>query len=54
VELRGEGDEDLGHHDAVQSSPIDRRIGIVREDVVVKDIVTKHEKHEIAPPLIVG
>jgi hypothetical protein len=54
VELGGEGAEDLGHHDVVQSSPIDRWIGDVREDVVVEGVATKHEKHEVAPPLVGG
>jgi hypothetical protein len=54
MELGGEGVEDPGHHDAVQSSPIDGRIGDVGEDVVVEGIATKREKHEVAPPLVVG
>jgi hypothetical protein len=53
VELGGEGAEDLGHHDAVQSSPIDGRIGNIEEDVVVEGEATKREKHEITPPLVV-
>jgi hypothetical protein len=54
VELRGQGAEDLCHHDAVQSSPIDGWISDIREDVVVEGVVTKREKHEVAPPLVVG
>jgi hypothetical protein len=54
VELRGEGVEDLGHHDIVQSSPIDERIGDVEEDMVFKGVAMKHEKHEVAPLLVVG
>jgi hypothetical protein len=54
VELGGEGTEDPGHHDVVQSSLIDERISDVREDVVVKGIATKREKHEVASPLVVG
>jgi hypothetical protein len=50
----GEGAEDPCHHDAVQSSPIDERIGDVGEDVVVEGVATKREKHEITPPLVVG
>jgi hypothetical protein len=54
VELRGEGAEDPCHHDVVQSSPIDGWIGDVGEDVVVEGVATKREKHEVAPPLVVG
>jgi hypothetical protein len=54
MELRGEGVEDLGHYDIVQSSPIDRRISDVGEDVVVRGVATKCEKHEVMPPLVVG
>jgi hypothetical protein len=54
VELGGEGAEDPGHHDAIQSSPINERIDNVREDVVVKGVATKREKYEVALPLIVG
>jgi hypothetical protein len=54
MEFRGEGDEDPGHHDVIQSSLIDGWIGDIREDVVVKGIATKHEKHEVPPPLVVG
>jgi hypothetical protein len=53
VELRGEGAEDSGHHDVVQSSPIDGLIGDVGEDMAVEGIVMKREKHEVVPPLIV-
>jgi hypothetical protein len=49
LELGGEGAEDPCHHDVVQSSPIDRRI-----DNVGEGVATKREKHEIAPPLVVG
>jgi hypothetical protein len=54
VKFEGEGVEDPGLHDVVQSSPIDGRIGDVREDVVVEGIATKHEKHKVTPPLVVG
>jgi hypothetical protein len=54
VELGGEGAEDPGHHDAIQSSPINERIDNVREDVVVEGVATKREKHEVVLPLIVG
>jgi hypothetical protein len=54
VELGGEGAEDPGHHDVVQSSPIDGWISDVREDVVVKGVATKHEKHDITTSLVVG
>jgi hypothetical protein len=54
VEFWGEGAKDPCHHDAVQSSLIDGRIGDVREDVVVQGIAMKHEKHEVASPLVVG
>jgi hypothetical protein len=53
MELGGEGAKDLGHHDTVLSSPIGRRIGDVREDVVVEGVATKHEEHEVVPPLVV-
>jgi hypothetical protein len=45
VELGREGAEDLGHHDVVQSSPIDGQISDIREDVVIESIETKREKH---------
>jgi hypothetical protein len=51
---RGEGVEDSGHHNVVQSSPIDGWIGDARENVVVEGVATKREKHEVAPPLVVG
>jgi hypothetical protein len=54
VELGGEGAEDSGHHDAIQSSPIDGWIGNVGEVVVVEEVATKREKHEVVPPLVVG
>jgi hypothetical protein len=54
VELRGEGAKDLGHHDVVQSSPIDGWIGDVGDDVAVKGIVMKRKKHEVASLLVVG
>jgi hypothetical protein len=54
MELRGQGAEDPCHHDVVQSSSIDGRISDIGEDVVVKGIATKREKHEVAPPLVVG
>jgi hypothetical protein len=54
VELEGQGAEDPCHHDAVQSSPIDGRISDIGEDVVIEGVVMKREKHEVAPPLVVG
>jgi hypothetical protein len=53
MEFRGEGVKDPCHHDDVQSSPIDKWIGNVRDDMVIKDIATKCEKHKVASPLIV-
>jgi hypothetical protein len=53
MELGREGVEDPCHHDAVQSTPTDGRIGDVREDVVVEGITMKREKHEVTPPLVV-
>jgi hypothetical protein len=53
VELRGEGAEDLGHHDDVQSSPTNGLIDNVREDVVGEDVAMKREKHEVLSPLVV-
>jgi hypothetical protein len=49
----GEGAEDKSHHDAIQSSPIDGRIGGVEEDVVIEGVTMKREKHEVTPPLVV-
>jgi hypothetical protein len=54
VEIGGEGVEDPGHINVVQSSPIDRRIGYFREDVIIEGVATKREKHEVVPPLVVG
>jgi hypothetical protein len=54
VELEGQGAEDPCHHDVVQSSLIDGRISDIGEDVVVEGVATKREKHEVAPPLVVG
>jgi hypothetical protein len=54
VELGREGAEDLGHHDTVQFSPIDRRISNIGEDVVVEGVTKKCEKHEVTPPLVIG
>jgi hypothetical protein len=54
VEFRGEGADDPCHHDVVQSSPIDGRIDNIEDDVIVEGVATKHEKHEVAPPLAVG
>jgi hypothetical protein len=54
MELGGEGVEDPGHHDVVQSSPIDGWIGDVREEMVIEGVATKREKHEVVPPLVVG
>jgi hypothetical protein len=53
MEFRGDAAEDPCHHDAVQCSPIDGRIGDVGEDMVVQGVAMKHEKHEVAPPLVV-
>jgi hypothetical protein len=41
VELGGEGAEDPGHYDVVQSNPIDERIGDIGEDVIIEGITTK-------------
>jgi hypothetical protein len=38
----------------MQSSPIDRWINDVGEDVIVEGVATKREKHEVVPPLVVG
>jgi hypothetical protein len=54
MEFEGEGAKDPGHHGDVQSSPIDKQIGDVGEDVVIEGIATKHEKHEVTTPLVVG
>jgi hypothetical protein len=54
VELRGEGAKDLGHHDAIQSNPIDGQIVHVGEYVVVEGVAMRREKHEVAPPRVVG
>jgi hypothetical protein len=54
VELAREGIEDLGHHDVVQSNPIDGWIIDVGEDVVIEGVAMKHEKHEVVSPLVVG
>jgi ABC-type transporter Mla subunit MlaD len=54
VKFGGEGAEDLCHHDVVQSSPIDGWIGDVGDDVVVEGVAMKHEKDEVASPLVVG
>jgi hypothetical protein len=54
VELGGEGDEDPDHHNVVQSSLIDGRIGDIGEDVVVKGVATKCEKYEVVPPHVIG
>jgi hypothetical protein len=54
MEFGGEGVKDLCHHDVVNSSPIEGRIGDVGKDVVVQGVSTKREKHEVTPPLIVG
>jgi hypothetical protein len=53
VELGGEGVRDPGQHDVVQSSPIDGRIRDIRGDMVIEGIVTKCEKHEVMPLLVV-
>jgi hypothetical protein len=54
VEFGVEGAEDPGHHDVVQSSPIDGRINDVGEEVVIEGIAMKHEKHKVAPLHVVG
>jgi hypothetical protein len=54
VEFGGEGAKDPYHHNVVQPSPIGGWIGDVGEDVVIEGISTKHEKHEVALPLVVG
>jgi hypothetical protein len=54
VEFEEEGTEDPCHQDVFQPSPIYGRIGDVREDVIVHGVSTKCEKHEVAPPLVVG
>jgi hypothetical protein len=54
MEFTGEGVEDPCNHDVVQPNPIGGQIGDVREDVVVQEVSTKREKHEVAPPLVVG
>jgi hypothetical protein len=54
VELGREGAEDLGHHDTVQFSLIDRRISNIGEDVVVEGVATKCEKHDVTPLLVIG
>jgi hypothetical protein len=51
MKLGGEGAEDPGHHDAVQSSTIDGWIDDIGEDVAIEGIATKHE---VEPPLVVG
>jgi hypothetical protein len=38
VELGEEGDEDLCHHDAVYSSPIDKWISDIREDMIIEGV----------------
>jgi hypothetical protein len=50
MEFGGEGAEDPCHHDDVQSSPIDGRMGDIGEDMVVDGIAMKHDKHEVMPP----
>jgi hypothetical protein len=52
MEFIGEGVKDLCHHDAVQSSLIDGRIGDVGEDLIVEGVATKHEEHEVTPPIV--
>jgi hypothetical protein len=54
MEFGGEGVEDPCHHDTISFIPIDGQIDDVREDVVVEGVVMKREKHEVAPPLVVG
>jgi hypothetical protein len=54
VELEGEGVKDPCHCDAIQPGPIDGHISDIGEEVVVQGVSTKREKHEVAPPLVVG
>jgi hypothetical protein len=54
MELRREDAKDPCYHDVVQSNTIDRRIGDIGEDMVVEGVATKCDKHEVAPPLVVG
>jgi hypothetical protein len=54
IEFQGKGVRESCHHDVVQSSPIDRQISDIRDDVVVQGVVMKREKHEVVPPLVVG
>jgi hypothetical protein len=54
VEFGGEGAKDTCHHDVVQPCLIGGCISDVGDDVVVQDIATKCEKHEVTPPLVVG
>jgi hypothetical protein len=54
MEFGEEGAEEPCHHDVVQSSPIDGRIGDIGEDVVVQGVPMKCEKHKVALPLVVG
>jgi hypothetical protein len=54
MEFEGEGVEDPYHQDVVQPSPIDGRIGDIREDVVIQGVAMKREEHEVASPLVVG
>jgi hypothetical protein len=49
VEFGGGNAKDPCHQDAIQSSPIDGRIG----DIFIQAVETKHEKHGVAPLLIV-
>jgi hypothetical protein len=54
IEFRGEGAENPCHHGVVQSSTTSGRIDDVEEDMVVEGVAMKREKHEVAPPLVVG
>jgi hypothetical protein len=50
---QGRGCRDPGHHDVIQSSPIDGWIGDIGEDVVVMGVAMKRVKHEVTSPLVV-
>jgi hypothetical protein len=54
VEFGGEGVKDLCHHDVAQPSSISRQISDIGDDVVIQGVITKCEKHEVAPPLVLG
>jgi hypothetical protein len=54
VGFGGEGAKDPCHYNVVQSSPINRWINDVGEDVVIEGVAMKCEKHKVGPPLVVG